>query len=131
MTNIQINFTNKTIELSNKFAKAASQYGTEEYAQLMSARNDFPTFEIKVLKSVSKNNSNLKGLTLKYMEEYISKKEDNEELMKEFNTLRGNTEEDFAGRATYGEIKKWFLAKCPEVKTKAEEIKKIMEKLAA
>ena len=34
--------------------------------------------------------------------------------MNTFNLLCGNTDEEFAAKATFGEIKVWFLAKSPE-----------------
>ena len=46
MNNITVNAANNTIELSKKFAKAACQYGTEEYRMLQEVRRDYPGFEV-------------------------------------------------------------------------------------
>ena len=41
MNAISLNAKNRTIELSNSFAKAASLFGSEEYKQLQEARRDY------------------------------------------------------------------------------------------
>lgn len=41
-----INFHSNSIEMTKKFAKAASRFGSDEYKALQEARKDYPTFKI-------------------------------------------------------------------------------------
>ncbi len=65
--------------------------------------------------------------------DYIKKH--NMELLSDFYTLCGKTEEgeeqEFAATATYGEIKKWFLKQFPELNIKRKSIDEILGKTAA
>lgn len=45
MTNIRINETKRTIEVTKAFSKEASKFGTAEYKMLKEARNDFPSLK--------------------------------------------------------------------------------------
>ena len=132
MANIRINYEIKAIEISNKFAREASKFGSEQYKELKEARADFPTFEVKVIKTTAKRNDTFKGLTIAYMEKYIGLHDENGSIMKEFNVLRGesNEKDELTAKATYGEIKKWFLAKYPEIKEARNEIVEILKKVA-
>ena len=114
MKNITINFAAQTIEMTQSFANAASKYGSSAYMELISIKRDFPHFEVTTIKPSKKVNA-FKGLDINFMEEYISGKDGAEsDEMKEFNILRGKTDDKFAAKATFGEIKVWFLAKYPE-----------------
>lgn len=131
MTNIKINEANRTIEVTKAFYKEASKFGTEEYKMLKEARNDFPTFRV-VTKNAGKRNGTFKGLTIKYMKEYIEKHDtENKEIMKDFCILCGRNEKweivDLAGTATYGEIKAWFLKKYPVFNEYTEKINKVLQ----
>ncbi|MBP3941532.1 MAG: hypothetical protein J6D00_08610 [Christensenellaceae bacterium] len=132
MTNIRINYENNTIEIGSKFAKDASKFGSEQYKELKEARTDFPAFEVKVIKNTVKRNDTFKGLTIAYMEKYISLHNEDGSIMTEFNILRGKVEneDELTAKASYGEIKKWFLAKYPEIKEARNEIVEIMKKVA-
>lgn len=46
----QINFDNKTIDVTAAFMKKASIYGTPEYTALLSAQNDRPEFKINIIR---------------------------------------------------------------------------------
>jgi len=128
MKNITINFQNNTIELSASFAKTASTYGTKAYNELMNARHDFPEFRVDVVKPVSKRKDTFKGLDTKYMEKYIIAHSGEEsEQMKTFKQLRGETGCDFAKKATYGQIKKWFLEQYPELVEGSKNVKKALK----
>ena len=130
MKNITVNFTGNTIEISAKFAKAASEYGSAEYKELMAAKNDFPDFVLKVIKPNTKKCNNFKGLTTAYMEEYIKTHDDeNKTIMKEFNTLRGDKNNSLSATASYGQLKIWFLNKYPEFEKMREDIEDIMKKV--
>lgn len=132
MKNIKINFANNTIEISAKFAKAASEYGSSEYRELMAAKNDFPTFTVSVSKPATKKNNSFKGLTTAYMEEYIKGHDDEDgTIMNEFKTLRGKNGSEISATATYGEIKMWFLNTYPEFEKTRSDIEDIMKRVKA
>lgn len=115
--NITINRSASTIELTKKFDKFASRFGSEEYKALQEARRDYPTFRV-VVKAAPKSNSNtLSGLTFKYMKDYIAKHDDAEgSIMAQFCELIGDTDEarEMGMKAEcYGTVKKWFLETYP------------------
>lgn len=126
MTNIKINFKDNTIEVSEKFAKAASIFGSNEYKMLQEVRRDYD-FPM-VIKSAKKR-STFKGLDYDYMEKYI--KAHNNALMEEFDIMRGyenGKKNQFADAASIGEITNWFLLKFPEIKEFNDKIEKLREK---
>lgn len=128
MTNMTINTKSNTIEMSKKFAKAASRYGTPEYKDLQAARADYPTYKI-VTKTVSKKKDSFKGLTYEYMESYIKTHDNANEMMSKYNFLRAASEskdDEFAEAVSYGTIKKWFLAQYPALTAYRENIKDIL-----
>lgn len=128
MTNIRINETKRTIEVTKTFAKEASKYGTMEYRELQEVRRDYPNFKV-VTRSAGKNKDGFKGLTLDYMETYIKehreievKNEETDEVEKkdvlvEFYEKCGKDANgkkvDFSKTESYGTIKKWFLEVYP------------------
>lgn len=128
MTNIRINETKRTIEVTKGFYKEASKFGSDEYKMLKEARNDFPTFKV-VTRSAGKNKDGFKGLTFEYMEKYIKdhkeikvkNEETGEEITKdllvEFYEKCGKDANgkkvDFSKTESYGTIKKWFLEVYP------------------
>lgn len=138
MANITINTKNGTIELAKGFAKAASRYGTKEYAQLQEVRRDYPGYTVRdvSIKKKEKSGKNplegfdiFKGLTYDYMEKYISKHDEGGKIMSEYKLLRGKTEEAeemLAESCSYKEIREWFLKKFPEIKKFHEERAKIL-----
>ena len=127
-----INEKKHTIELSKKEAKAAAKFGTAEYKNLQEARRDYPTFSVKTVsqKPAAKKNT-YKGLTYEYMEMYIEKHDDKDKtIMAEYKMLRGLTdeaEEVLAESFTYLEMKEWFLAKFPAIKSFHEARAKLLE----
>lgn len=129
MKNIQINFANNTIEITKNFSKEASYYGSEAYNELMGAKRDFPTYTV-IVKAAPKRKANAyKGLNYEYMKKYIIKNSGEEsEQMKDFNTLCGNTDEEFAVKASFGKVKKWFLATYPEIEESRERVNEIIAK---
>lgn len=118
---IVLNNKNRTIELSKKFATAASIYGSEEYKMLQEARRDYPTYRVvTVSKKSDKAKKNMfKGLTYEYMELYIEKHDDEAKtIMTEFKALRGQDEMSEAlelESKSYFTIKSWFLGQFPEI----------------
>jgi len=128
MRNININFRNNTIELSSTFAKNASNYGTDDYNKLMNAKRDFPDFTIAVMKAPKKNNVS-KGWDLEKMEKYIIEKSGiKSEQMATFKEMCGDSDDKFAARASYGEIRYWFFTAYPELENPRAKIDEIMKK---
>lgn len=107
---LNVNFEERTIEMTKTFANKARQYGSDEYKELVKAGNEFPTYKFVIVKS-SKKSSDLKGLTYDFMRKYIMSNDPS--LIDDFNTLCGKTENDdeIVVKASYGEIKQWFLSK--------------------
>ena len=118
--NITINTKNSTIELnSKKFAIASSRYGTDEYKELQNARRDYPDFKVVVVSTRKAPKSSYKGLTYKYMEDYIAKHDASGEIMAKFNSLRNEEKGENLHKTTFFQIKKWFFETYPELKTVA------------
>ena len=125
-----IDHENKKIRLPKAFAKASGKYGSEEYKLLMEMKKDVPNYDVIVEEPKRKQpRDNYKGLTYDYMERYIETKENSKELMKKFNELRGiSTEyEAIMKKASYLQVKKWFLTTFPEIEAYKEERKEAWE----
>ena len=133
MTNIRINETKRTIEVTKAFYKEAIKFGTREYGELQEVRKDYPNFKV-ITKSAAKNKDGFKGLTFEYMEKYIKEHDTDNEIMSEFNILCGKDQEgykvEFAESASYGEIKKWFLNTYPQIKEYHNKLENILKKSA-
>jgi len=131
MTNLTINSKARTIEMTKKFAKAASRFGSDEYRDLQAARRDNPTYKVVVKTGTSKSKESFKGLTYDYMERYIAAHDDeNKTIMAEFEMLRGTSEEAkeaLAEACSYQEIKAWFFGKFPAIKAFHEKRTKMLE----
>lgn len=128
MKNININYRKNAIEITSAFAKKASRYGSKEYEDMVNVRSNFSTFTISVVNTTSKRKGTFKGLSYECMKKYITNESGaDSEQMKNFNTLCGNSDEQSADRASYGQIKKWFLSEYPDFKNADERIKRIIE----
>ena len=128
-----INEKKNAIEMTKKFAAAARKFGTKQYRDLQEARRDYPNFKVvTVTRKATSCQDTYKGLTYKFMEDYIQKHDDAEQsIMAEFEMLRGTSaeaQEALADSASYKEIKEWFLKKFPAI---AEFHKKREAALAA
>ena len=132
------NLMTKKIEMSKKEAKAAGKIGTPEFEELKNYMKEYPNFEI-LIKAPAKRKVEFRGLTYEYMKNYIKKHDDEDgKIMAEFNALialdKKNKVEgaEHLEAAGYLDVKKWFLAKFPEIKKfKEEHSKKVQEILAA
>ena len=114
---IRINRSNRTIEVTKSFDKAASRFGTDEYQAMQQVRKDYPDFAI-VVKTVRTKADHFKGLTYDFMEKYIASHDNADERMAEFNNLRAKSEDAQAfgfEALSYGEIKAWFFKNYPEI----------------
>ena len=129
------NVITKKIEMTKTEAAKAVKIGNEQYEELCTLMNRFPTFEIEIVKTSTKSVDHLKGLTYEYMENYIEKH--NKELLTEFYELCGKDENGkkikFGVSFSYGEIRMWFLEQFPEIENfdnrkkldnKMEEVRK-------
>lgn len=123
------NLMTKKIEMTKTEAKAAGKLNTTEYNTLLELMNNFPGYQIEIVKTAAKKVDRFKGLDYNYMRDYI--KSHYEELLKEFYTLRGLDENGkkvgMAAAASYGEIKMWFLEQFPEIEGMGEKVNKIIE----
>ena len=106
------------IEMNKTFAKMVENPFSEEYAFLQKIRQDYPQYKVRV-REIKKNpmKETYAGLTYQYMEDYIilhTAPEDEAEALAEFNELR-LISKCHSKAHRYPTIKKWFLAKYPEV----------------
>ena len=132
------NIFSRKIEMTKAEAKAAGKIDSEKYEELRKYMKEFPGFEIQI-KAPAKRKVEFRGLDYKFMREYIQKHDDADgTIMAEFRTLTAqDKKEKIEGSenleaAGYLDVKKWFLAKFPEIKKfKEEHSKKVQEILAA
>lgn len=132
------NLMTKKIEMSKKEAKAAGKIGTPEFEELKNYMAIYPGFEV-LIKAPAKRKVEFRGLTYEYMKNYIKKHDDEDgKIMAEFNALialgKKNKVEgaEHLEAAGYLDVKKWFLAKFPEIKEyKEQHAEKVQKILAA
>lgn len=115
---LMVKYADGVIEMNTTFAKEMRNPLSEEYALLQRTRQDFPTFAVRTRQIKSNpHKDTYKGLTYEYMRDYIilhTAPENEAEAVAEFDEMvliskcHGKT-------LRYPTIKKWFLAKYPEV----------------
>lgn len=105
MKNYEINFAANTITITQKFAKEASQIGTEAFKTMLELRQLGMTIITKT-PAKKKNTS----LTYAKMETYISLLEDAEKYQSEFDAVCA---ESLAMKAPYAYVQKWFKETFP------------------
>ena len=115
---LKIDFANKQIIMDRTFAKNSTDTRSEEYAHLQRVRADYPSFTVST-RTCKKNpeKESYKGLNYPYMEHYILTHESKDtvlEVLDEYNELRLIAECHSKSRR-YPVIKRWFLARYPEV----------------
>ena len=133
MTNPIVSTKSRTIEVTAKFHKAASRFGSDEYKMLQEVRRDYPGYKVvTITRKPGSKKDTYKGLTYDYMEKYIKAHDDeNQSIMAEYEMLRGISEEAIEALAepcSYLEIRDWFLKTFPAI---AEFHKKREAALAA
>lgn len=106
------------IEMNTTFAKMMQNPLSDEYALLQRTRMENPTFTVR-RRQIKKNpnKDTYKGLTYPYMEHYIRTHEEGENVQKvldQFEELK-LISQCHGKRYRYSTIKKWFLAKYPDV----------------
>ena len=132
------NLFSKKIEMTKTEAKAAGKIGTDEFKMLQQYMAMYPTFTIDI-KAPAKRKVEFRGLTYDYMKAYILKHEDEDgKIMAEFHELVAQDKKDkvegaeHLEAAGYLDVKKWFLAKFPEIKEyKEQHAEKVQKILAA
>ena len=115
---IRVNHEERKIELNKEYFRRIQNPRSEEYETLQMVRKDYPRYEV-CLRKIEKNpnKKTYKGLNYEYMETYIlthEPKETKTVVLDEFYDMRQIAE---CHKASYGYavIKKWFLAKYPEI----------------
>ena len=107
MKNINLNYSNATIELSESFAKKASTYNSEAYNKFIKIKNSFPDYKVVVIKSTAKK-TKVKGITIEFMYNYAMNHEVENSAI-EFAKLKGE-------KASYTAVKSTFFKFYPEFK---------------
>ena len=118
MNGLKLDIENGKIIVGAAFAKKCSDPSSQEYKAFQNLTQQNPEFEVMVhrIKKNTKKES-YKGLTYAYMEDYIRRHEEGkkqDEVLAEYSELRLIAECHSTGHR-YPTIKKWFLAKYPEV----------------
>lgn len=123
---MKANLMKKVIEMSKSEANKAGVPTSNEFKTLQELRAAFPTYEVEIIQK-TKARDTMRGLTENYMRRYIEK-HDNEEgtIMSEFKTLCGE-DGDLSKKASYGELKQWFLSHFPNVEEMFKEKDRIMK----
>ena len=132
------NLMTKKIEMSKSEAKAAGKLNSDKFKELRQLMEMYPGFEIQI-KAPAKRRVEFRGLDYKYMKGYILKHDDEDgTIMAELRELVAQDKKDkvegaeHLEAAGYLDVKKWFLAKFPEIKQfKEEHSKKVQEILKA
>ena len=106
--NININFKNRSIEMTSCFAQKASIVGSEAYAQLISTRKEFPSFKI-IIKKSPKRVPVCNRITYDIMEDYINRHENSDTLLAAFNKMRSE-------HVPFFEARNWFFEQYPNLK---------------
>ena len=114
---IHFNHKNRTIEITKKFDKASSRFGTDEFKALQEAVASAPQYRVVVKET--KTRDAYKGLTFEFMEKYIKRHDEDGTKWAEYRENRGyvlidGEELEMNESLTYGEIRTWFLAVYPE-----------------
>ena len=126
-----INYTSMTIEMTKAESKAAGKVGTEAFKEMLSLMQQFPNYKILVVtRAATKKSCDFKGLTYDYMEKYIQAHDEDQSIMKEYQMLRGlsnEAQEALADSCSYQEIKKWFLGKFTEIAQFHENRQKLLD----
>ena len=114
MTNyLKIDLMAERIIMDRTFAKTASIVGSTNYNLLQEARRDYPGYGV-IIRSIRKKEDKecYRGLTYKYMEDYILTHANAAANMAEYHQQRLLAD---CHSVRYPNVKKWFLKTYPEV----------------
>ena len=113
-----VKHADRAIVMNTTFAKMSEETRSDEYALLQKVKMENPGFSVcrRQIKSNPKKDT-YKGLTYEYMKKYIKLHETKEEAEKVIAYLEDQIliSKCHSQRLRYPTIKKWFLAKYPEV----------------
>lgn len=126
-TNYTINFEAMTITITKKFAKEASQFGTEAFREMQMLRKEFEGFQFayKTIKKAEKKEK-FEGLTIKEMRRFLGARSEVE--LETFNKV---VEIASGKQGKYAIVRKWFLDNYKEeYKTEIANIKAQKEAVA-
>ena len=115
---LSIKYADNVIEMNTTFAKMMQNPLSDEYALLQKVKMENLGFRVQTRKiNTNPKKDTYKGLTYKRMKEYITKYSEGEEQEKNLAELEKMIDiSKCHGQALrYPTIKKWFLAKYPEV----------------
>ena len=104
--------------MDRTFAKYATNTMSTEYAHLQTVRQDYPEYQVVQRKiKRSKTKECYRGLNYEYMEDYIKTHGSEEECEKNLAEFKEQKLISLCHSTSrrYPTIKKWFLAKYPEV----------------
>lgn len=115
LANINIDFNNKTIEISNKLAQAVKIPKGDAYKAFTEFRAAYPGFDVKVIKKeVRKPRNSTSKITYNTMVDYVKRvhPEEVKELVemhdaKKVDALTGKEKSVYS----FFEIKRWFMDK--------------------
>jgi len=115
---LKIDHENGLLIMDRTFAKNAENTRSSEYSHLQSVRRDYPTYTV-IRREIKKNPemNHYKGLTYEYMEDYIlthESKETVDKVIEEFEEMI-LISRCHSKAFRYPVIKKWFLARYPEI----------------
>lgn len=117
MKAVTINHQNKTITLTKEFAKKASEFGTQEYKELMEIKAGNREYSVEV-RTAPKRKSKTSKITLANMRAYISKHDADGTTITKFETVVKESDVSIEYNGFFG-IKKWFFEQYPELKGSA------------
>lgn len=116
-----VNHNEKTITLTKAYAQKANTPGTNEFRDLARLHKNFPDYDIVMRTAIiTADKETYVGLSVERIEKIISRQDNSETLMREYNefvALWGNEVNDKKNpgkkivRAPYGKVKSWFLKK--------------------
>lgn len=116
---LKVDHNKKKIIMNATYEKYSRICSSDEFANLMSVKSIFPTYEVVTKRAKTNPDSNRhKGLNYDFMKWYI-RTYSSEEVAKE-NIAKIDAAQALSTRqdGTYGKVKSWFLDKYSELKDK-------------
>lgn len=125
--NLRFEHETREIIITKRMEAAASKFGSEAYNYLIAARADYPDYKL-VVKTVAKSATRI-TLNCAFMVKYIEKHDDeNKTVMAAYEAekkkMKKKDDTELADNYSFGNLRKWFLEKYPEVKNYIENTKK-------
>lgn len=101
MAKFNLNYHNKTIEISESFANKARVYNSSAYKELIEVQKAHQNYSVSIVKTKTKKSS-VKGITVEFMRNYIETHDDTN-FLEEFNKLKNGGESFFSLKAKFVE----------------------------